>query len=389
MSENKKYSVLIIDDERANIIALTSILDMEYEVFAVIDSREAMETAIDDMPDVILLDILMPEMDGYEVIAALKKSEKTKHIPIIFITGLDSVEAEEKGLALGAADYISKPFHSKIARLRVQNQIKIIERVRIEHDLNVVLKLKAELIAAKELAEYSNRAKSEFLSRMSHEMLTPLNAIMGIAQILQMRNIQDNIKKNIKDLDTASRTLLNLINDVLDVAGIEYGILKLKESVFNFNEMLQVISQATQYNASIKKHTLKFTADPAIPDSLIGDEKRLRQVIATLLANAVKFTPEHGTISFSAHLLNEEGDEITLRFEVADNGIGISKEQQLVIFNIFEQAEGGNTRQHGGIGVGLALSKRIVEIMGGDIWVESEPKKGAKFSFTCKLKKSQ
>jgi diguanylate cyclase (GGDEF)-like protein len=134
---NKKYSVLIVDDERANIIALTDILETEYEVFAVIDSREALETAEEDMPDVILLDILMPGMDGYQVITELKKQEKTKQIPVIFITGLDSVEAEERGLALGAADYISKPFHSPIVRLRVQNQIKIIEQYRIIERLSL------------------------------------------------------------------------------------------------------------------------------------------------------------------------------------------------------------------------------------------------------------
>jgi len=130
MSDNKKNSILIIDDDKSNIMVLTGILGKEYKVYALRDSREALETAEDDMPDVILLDVLMPEMDGYDVIAALKNSERTRDIPVIFITGLDSIEDEEKGLSLGASDYISKPFHSPIVRMRVQNQIKIIEQYR-------------------------------------------------------------------------------------------------------------------------------------------------------------------------------------------------------------------------------------------------------------------
>ena len=130
MNKQKKYSILIVDDEKSNIIVLANILESEYKIYAVKDGREAVETAEEDLPDVILLDILMPEMDGYAVIAELKKSEKTRDIPVIFITGLNNDEAEEKGFALGAADYISKPFNSAIVKLRIQNQIKLIERFR-------------------------------------------------------------------------------------------------------------------------------------------------------------------------------------------------------------------------------------------------------------------
>jgi len=131
MNQQDKNSVLIVDDEKLNIIALTHILHKEYSVHAVIDSREAVEVAEEDMPDVILLDVLMPEMDGYAVIAALKKSEKARDIPVIFITGLDSIDSEEKGLALGAADYITRPFSPAIVKLRIRNQIKILNQFRI------------------------------------------------------------------------------------------------------------------------------------------------------------------------------------------------------------------------------------------------------------------
>jgi len=127
---DEKHKVLIVDDEKSNIFALTEILGAEYEVTKVTDSRKALETAEEDMPDIILLDIIMPEMDGFAVISALKNSDKTRDIPVLFITGLDDIEAEEKGLVLGAADYISKPFHPPVVQLRIHNQIKILEQLR-------------------------------------------------------------------------------------------------------------------------------------------------------------------------------------------------------------------------------------------------------------------
>jgi len=130
MSKTHKKSVLIIDDEPNNIVALTDILETDYLVYAVIDSIEAIETVAETSPDVILLDVIMPDMDGYEVISELKSSEKTRDIPVIFITGLDSIDAEEKGLALGAADYILKPFHPAIIKIRVQNQMQLLDRIR-------------------------------------------------------------------------------------------------------------------------------------------------------------------------------------------------------------------------------------------------------------------
>jgi len=561
MNKHRKNSILIIDDEKSNIMALMDILNTEYRIFALRDSLLAVETAETNMPDVVLLDILMPDMDGYAVIAGLKKSEKTRDIPVIFITGLDSRESEEKGLALGAADYIPKPFNSAIVKLRVQNQMKLIERLRqqalmtrishnflsdaqvdmlfadtlrmvgefmdiaqvllfkinnendsssgntgyficqsewinpklnmgtrigekiqinepltsivnnftasgklcihsndksvreimkpyrknfhnyiiapvyikgkicaildfsgdsisdsdiwqewtdsemdlavlvssifsgvferdaIEHDLNVVLKLKSELIAAKEHAEHLSRAKSEFLARMSHEMRTPMNGIIGMLEIIKMNDLPEEIEKFFNVIDNASNNLLCLINDVLDISSMEYGVFKLANSIFDANMMFKDVLQEAFYNASEKEQTIKSSLDPTVPVSMMGDEKRLKQVITNLLANAIKYTPEKGEIYFESQVLDIENNIITLQITVADNGVGITKEKQDKLFVIFEQGDGGLTREFGGIGIGLAMSKRIIEMMGGKIWVKSELNKGATFNFTCKLKK--
>ena len=400
-NDERKNKVLIVDDETANIIALTSILGQDYDILASKSGRDAIMLAGEHMPDVIMLDVLMPDMDGYEVIAELKKSEKTQQIPVIFITGLDNIEAERKGLALGAADYIPKPFHSDIVKLRVNIQIELVNHIRtlkerdeMERQLNIIKELEAGLIAAKEdaeyhreLAEHSSRAKSEFLSRMSHEMLTPMNSVMGMLQIMKIKGVPVNIKNCVDEINSATAHLLDMINDVLDVTGVEYGVFKLNEATFDVKSAIRDILETVEYNATQKRQILTTSIDSTIPSYLLGDEKRLKQVISNLLANAVKFTPDDGEISFSASKEEEEHDNVLLRFEVMDNGIGISEDQQKALFTMFEQVDGGLTRKHGGIGIGLALSKRIVEMMGGDILVESELDKGAKFSFTCKFRK--
>jgi signal transduction histidine kinase len=549
LSTTKKHSILIIDDNISSIDALRSILSAEYKVYAVKDSNIALEAAERMIPDIILLDIIMPDIDGYDVVALLKESEKTKDIPVIFISGLHSANAEEKGLTLGASDYIFKPFHSGIVNQRIKNQIKLIEQINqqtlmakishhfltgshsesvfsdalrmvgvfmdiaqvllytvdedtgildckyewinskysyesyigdklelqepmltmidglredenwlfginsndpvqkeaakpyrrryetfistaiyvkdrlhavldlsregndvqwskseidlaalvsgvfagvferdaIEHDLNVVTKLKADLLATKEHAEYLSRAKSLFLSRMSHEMLTPMNAIMGMMQLIRRRNIPENIKGYIETVDTESRHLLELINNVLDVSDMEYETFTLAESQFSWTKMIDdVLAEARRY-ASAKNQTLECDVDPNIPAEFIGDEMRLKLVIGNILSNAVKYTHDNGTVSFKARVLSDDSVTVILEMEITDNGIGISEEQQRALFGLFEQVDDGLTRAQGGLGIGLVLSEKIITLMGGSINVESEPDKGTRFTFTCKL----
>jgi signal transduction histidine kinase/HPt (histidine-containing phosphotransfer) domain-containing protein len=392
--ETAKNSILIVDDQITNITALKSILGKKYKIYVVIDSREAVKTAEQNMPDVILLDVVMPELDGYQIITELKKSKKAMNIPVIFITGLDDAVAEKKGLSLGAVDYITKPFNSAIVKLRVHNQIKLFNHIRaleerdeLKRQLELIKELEVGLIKAKESAEHSSRAKSEFLSRMSHEMLTPMNAIMGMLQLIQVKGVPEGLKNIYDEARTASNQLLKMIDDVLDVSSVEYGSFKLTESRFSFKDMTDRIIKDAIYNSSKKQQTFTSDIDTYIPHTISGDEKRLEQVITSLIANAIKFTGENGEVSFSAKLVNEYDDKLILEMQVSDNGIGLSPAQQSDLFTLFEQVDGSNTRQHAGIGIGLPLSKRIIEMMNGSIWVESEFNKGSKFIFTCEVGK--
>jgi signal transduction histidine kinase/ActR/RegA family two-component response regulator len=255
------------------------------------------------------------------------------------------------------------------------------------YDLSEIKKMQVSLVDAKEQAEYNNRAKSEFLSCMSHELLTPMNAIMGMTQIAKMRNVSGNLKDCLNEIETASRQLLTHINNVLDVSSMEYGSFRLTESEFDFNAMCRDLLHTAGYNAVEKKQILTVDVDQSIPASLIGDERRLRQVITNLLANAVKFTHENGTISFRVRALEDDDNEVKLEVSVADSGVGISKDHLSKLFLIFEPGDSSFTKKHGGIGLGLAISKRITEMMGGEMTVSSERGKGSVFTFTCRLRK--
>jgi len=269
--------------------------------------------------------------------------------------------------------------------MRVKNQLMIVERYAIESNLNIVLKLQSELVAAKELAEHSSRVKSEFLSRMSHEMLTPMNVIIGMINLT--RKHPEKSEKFLNELDESAHSLIRMINNVLDISDMEYGVFKLDETGFSLREMLSTAVEETTRYLEAKQQKVTCDVEQTIPDILIGDEKRLYQVITCLLSNAIKFTQESGEIHIHSSIIDDDGRTCTIQTVVKDNGSGISKEQQERLFEIFEQEDGSRTRKHGGIGIGLALSKRIVEMMDGDIWVESESGKGAKFTFTYKLQR--
>jgi PAS domain S-box-containing protein len=244
-----------------------------------------------------------------------------------------------------------------------------------------------QLEAALKQATAANRAKSDFLASMSHEIRTPINAITGMTAI--GKNTQDIERKDyaLSKIGDASSHLLGVINDILDMSKIEADKLELSPIEFNFDRMIQKVVTVINFRVEEKRQRFTVSVDSKVPHFIIGDDQRLTQVIMNLLSNAVKFTPEEGEIRLVITLESESGEIYKLRIEVADNGIGMSAEQQEKIFQAFIQADSGISREFGGTGLGLAISKRIVELMGGDIWVESEPGKGTHFIFTAELQR--
>ena len=251
-------------------------------------------------------------------------------------------------------------------------------------DITEIIQSQREAERARILAEQASQAKSDFLARMTHEMRTPMNTIMGMVTIgkktgddIRRESCFDNIKE-------ASQHLLSVIDDILDMSNIEADTLELSHGNFSVGEMLDSVKDTIRLQAEKKKQ--KFTADIAddIPSNIISDRRRLEQVILNILSNAVKFTPEHGSVMLIVKNAAEADGFCKISFTVKDTGIGLSEEQQKYLFTPFEQADGGNSRKYSGTGLGLAISKRIVEMMGGNIWVESELGKGTSFIFEIK-----
>jgi PAS domain S-box-containing protein len=252
----------------------------------------------------------------------------------------------------------------------------------IARDVTEARLLEIELVAAKEHAETSSRAKGDFLSRMSHEMRTPMNAIIGMVTIAKSSNDPKKKEYCLDRINEASTHLLGVINDVLDISKIEANKFELSFTEFPVQKLIRRVSTVNAFKIEEKKQEMIISVDPSMPAAIVSDEQRLAQVITNLLSNAVKFTPDGGRITLTMNLLDESDGMCVLLVEVSDTGIGISPEQQSKLFKSFEQADGSISRKFGGTGLGLAISKSIVEMMGGDIWVESEDGHGAKFAFT-------
>jgi len=368
--DDARYSVLIIDDQMTSVTALSNLLRPEYHIYAAVNGRDAVIAAETSLPDVILLDIHMHDMDGYEVITALKKSEKTKDIPVIFITGLAGDESEEKGLALGAVDYITKPFSTAIVKLRLQNQIKMLEQLR------TIERQAEQLEAALEEAQAANTAKSKFLSSMSHEIRTPMNAITGMGEILLHERLSERQKGYVDDIVVSSKALLGIINDILDFSKIESGKLELNPVDYDFNSMIENIEAMFLYIARKKDLEFKFERLGDLPDVLYGDDIRLRQALTNILSNAVKFT-EHGYVHLKISQIND-----SLIFDIKDTGIGIRKDDLPKLFNAFEQVDKSKNRGVVGTGLGLVISKSFIEMMGGSITLDSDYGHGTVFTIT-------
>ncbi|MDR1885742.1 MAG: response regulator, partial [Synergistaceae bacterium] len=256
-------------------------------------------------------------------------------------------------------------------------------------DITQMVTMQKQLERSIEKAHAASRAKSDFLSNMSHEMRTPMNAIIGMTSIAKSSDDIDRKDYCLGKIEDASVHLLGVINDILDMSKIEANKFELSYAEFDFEKMLLKVTNIINFRIDEKHQDFTVHIDSRIPRNLISDDQRLAQVITNLLGNSVKFTPDQGSISLGARLLDEEDGVCTIQIDVTDTGIGVSEEQQSRLFTSFEQAESSTSRKFGGTGLGLAISKRIVELMGGEIWVKSELGKGSVFAFTVRARRGQ
>ncbi len=291
----------------------------------------------------------------------------------------------ETGAEVFTAEIAGRFYHCSTTCL-IDADGNITGQIGVSNDITEITMMQRKLEAAIEAAENASRAKSDFLSRMSHEIRTPMNAIIGMNAIAAKSNDLVKVRYCLDKIEGASKQLLGIINDILDMSKIEANKFEIESYEFNFEKMLLNVCNVISVKIEEKKQNFVIDMEKTLLRTAIGDELRLTQVMINLLTNASKFTPENGKIILKIAFADVTNDRSRLRVEVRDNGIGISAEQKSRLFTSFEQADGGITRRFGGTGLGLAICKKIVELMGGKIWVESREGEGSSFIFEVDLR---
>lgn len=385
----KKGNILIVDDTPENIDILVSLLQ-DYNRKIALNGEKAIQLALaDPQPDLILLDIMMPGMSGFEVCVELRSNEATKHIPIIFITAMNSMENVITGFKIGAQDYITKPFDFNELMARVETQMEIVNYRKNLLSMNQWLEEQVnertrELQIAKQKAEAANKVKTMFLANINHELRTPLNGIIGFGNLLKDAELNDTFRAYLDIVNESADNLLKVISEIIDFSNIDTTQTEVVENTFNPFETISKAINFLEIKAIHKglRVVRNFNAET---DFFVGDEVKIKQILLNLISNAIKFTKE-GTIEILYHIENRKSNEAQLIISVADTGIGIPEDQLDLIFEQFYMIDDSHTREYGGLGLGLTIAKELIDRLNGQIEIKSKVNAGTTFTLTIPIK---
>jgi signal transduction histidine kinase/HPt (histidine-containing phosphotransfer) domain-containing protein len=366
-----RLRVLWADDNADMREYVARLLGNLYDVQAVPDGQAALEAALASPPDLVLSDVMMPRLDGFGLLRALRENEQTRRLPVILLSARAGEESALEGLEAGADDYLVKPFSAKELLARVRSNLSLAQ-LRKEWEARLSQ-------SNRELAEAVD-VKGRFLATMSHEIRTPLNAVIGMAGLLADTPLNDEQKDFASMIRVSGDHLLTVINDILDYSKLESGALTMERVPYGVSGVVEEALDMVATTAREKKLELVYELAPDVPNVVVGDPGRVRQVLLNFLSNAVKFT-ETGEVLVMVEMVIAGDGGRHLQFTVRDTGIGLSAEQRGRLFRAFSQADSSTSRKYGGSGLGLAISRRLAELMGGDVWVESEIGQGSSFLF--------
>jgi len=368
---DEPLKILAVDDAPDNLILLDRLLKRQgFNVANASSGRECLSKSLSEHPDLIILDVAMPEMDGFETLKHLRESEMTKSVPVIFLTA-NSKDAKsiEEGFSLGADEYLTKPIDQEelIARVR-----SILRAVKAEQELE--------------------QLRADFQSMLVHDLRSPLSVIIGVLELATNGEFDTNLSELKEFLGSAldtSQKMLGLINDILDVAKLEAGKLQLNKQPNDFNVIVGGAVARMKVLARDKGISLTIAEDKEIPICEF-DSGKIEQVVTNLVGNAIKFTPKDGSISVRTRMAHFDDEVLGLKgdyaaIDVQDTGVGISSDEIPLIFDRYRQAKSAKAAGQKGTGLGLTIVKRVTEAHGGKVFVESSLGKGTKFSIVIPL----
>ena len=428
---------LIVDDLEENLFAFERSLHRDgLQLITARSGPAALEALLVHDFSLAIIDVEMPTMDGVELAELMRGTERTRHVPIIFVTaGSREHQRLFRGYEAGAVDFLYKPIEPVVLRnkaetffelsrqkqqlgrqlellreqqrrmqplldevaqqasqLRRQNEDLVLANQTLQNQARLLEQSNDELAAAQlecrraqEVAEATNRAKDEFLANVSHEIRTPMNAIVGMTELVLDTPLSEGQRQSLQTVRSAAGNLLGTINDLLDFSKIEAGKLELDPTPFSLRAAVGETLRALAMRAHRKGLELICDVHPSVPDAIVGDAGRLGQVLLNLVGNAIKFTETGEIVVEITTIPGAFGGDEHLGFSVCDTGIGIAPDKQDRIFHAFEQEDMSTTRKYGGTGLGLTISARLIELMGGTISVRSDAGRGSTFTFTVRF----
>ena len=382
-----KTKILIVDDYEINIKSLKELIDFDNtEVYSATSADKALELLIEHEFAVALLDVQMPDVNGFELAEMIKGVKKLKQLPIIFVTAQNQDnQTIFEAYKTGAVDLLFKPLNPDVVRAKVSIFVELSEqRQKLKEQVK-------QLDSLKKKAEAANVAKGRFLANMSHEIRTPLSAVLGYSELIdQNASNYEEVKEYCSVIARNGRLLRSLIDSIFDLSKIDANKFELGNEVFTLGEVMEDIESSLTFQADQKKNDLIIHSENLTETNYIGDPTRLKQVFINIIGNAIKFTVE-GKVEVTATL--EKGADPKrdrLKVSVSDEGIGISEDQAKSLFEAFSQVDGSNQRKFGGAGLGLAISREITRSMNGDITLlRSVEGEGTIFLIEVELRKDE